>query len=104
MYFLDWNSEFQPLSIHVTALHLAKSADITDALPTLMRVDVAQSLGPPLQGTLFGGFGNLSAGSGTLPTHSLTCCVMISPPGLPNWYCFSLTWQAHWPTFLIGRN
>jgi hypothetical protein len=63
-----------------------------------------QSLGPPLRGTLFGGFGNLSTGSGTPPTHSLTCCVMIGLPGLPNWYCFSLTQQAHWPTFLIGQN
>jgi hypothetical protein len=42
MYFLDWNSEFWPLSIHVTALHLAKLADMTGALPASMQVDVAR--------------------------------------------------------------
>jgi hypothetical protein len=36
MYFLDWNSEFQPLSICVTTLHLAKLADMTGTLPTSM--------------------------------------------------------------------
>jgi hypothetical protein len=39
MYFLDWNSEFQPLSICVTTLCLAKSADITGTLPASTRVD-----------------------------------------------------------------
>jgi hypothetical protein len=42
MYFLDWNSEFQLLSICVTALHLAKSADMTGALPALMQVDMTR--------------------------------------------------------------
>jgi hypothetical protein len=42
MYFLDWNSEFQPLSICVTALHLAKSADMTGTLPASMQVDVVR--------------------------------------------------------------
>jgi hypothetical protein len=32
----DWNKEFQPSSIHVTAPHCAKSADITDNLPASM--------------------------------------------------------------------
>jgi hypothetical protein len=36
MYFLDWNSEFQPSSIWVTTPRLAKLADITGALPALM--------------------------------------------------------------------
>jgi hypothetical protein len=35
MYFLDWNSEFQPSSIHVTTLHLVKLADMTGAPPAL---------------------------------------------------------------------
>jgi hypothetical protein len=30
----DWNKEFQPSSIHVTAPHCAKSADTTGDLPT----------------------------------------------------------------------
>jgi hypothetical protein len=42
MYFLDWNSEFQLSSICVTALCLAKSADMTGALPALMQVDVVR--------------------------------------------------------------
>jgi hypothetical protein len=42
MYFLDWNSEFQPSSICVTAPHLAKLADMTGAPPASTQVDVAR--------------------------------------------------------------
>jgi hypothetical protein len=35
MNFFDWNREFQPLSICVTTLRLAKSADMTSMLPCL---------------------------------------------------------------------
>jgi hypothetical protein len=42
MYLLDWNKEFQPLSIYVTGLHLAKLADMTGALPALMQVKVVR--------------------------------------------------------------
>jgi hypothetical protein len=42
MYLLDQKKEFQPLSICVTTLRLAKLADMTGALPTLMQVEVAR--------------------------------------------------------------
>jgi hypothetical protein len=42
IYFLDWNSEFQPSSIWVTTLHLAKLADMTGTLPALAQINVAR--------------------------------------------------------------
>jgi hypothetical protein len=42
MYFLDQNREFWPLNICVTALCLAKSADMTGTLPTSMQVEVVR--------------------------------------------------------------
>jgi hypothetical protein len=41
---LDWNSEFQPLSICVTALHLAKLADMTGTLPASTQVNLAKNV------------------------------------------------------------
>jgi hypothetical protein len=59
MYFLDWNSEIQPSSIHVTALHLAKLADMTGALPALMQVHVVRMC--PICGALWERFGGIQA-------------------------------------------
>jgi hypothetical protein len=42
MYFLDWNKEFQPLSIHVTTPRLMKLADMTGVLPALTQAEVVR--------------------------------------------------------------